>query len=167
MSVRRGTTLYITAKASMLGNLMPHDIIALSHRENTPALLRKASSETSVHKAIYVNTDARAVIHAHPPYGILVSMIHDILVPPDLEGSYLLGKVPVVKLQNNIDLKEKAHIIGTVMKEHTVVLISGHGSFARGQKLEEAYMLTTSLELSAFLFYHTVHPGKTDCTFAT
>jgi len=40
------------------------------------------------------------------------------------------------------------------MKTNRVVLIRSHGSFARGETLEEAYMLTSTLEASAFYLWH-------------
>jgi L-fuculose-phosphate aldolase len=46
------------------------------------------------------------------------------------------------------------------LKEHKIVLVRGHGSFARGDMLEEAFMYTTSLESSAFFLYHLHNAGK-------
>lgn len=46
------------------------------------------------------------------------------------------------------------------LKDYKVVLVRGHGSFARGDMLEEAYMLTSSLEASSFFLYHLKGNGK-------
>jgi len=40
-----------------------------------------------------------------------------------------------------------------LLKEHRVVLVRGHGSFAASQLLEEAYYYTTVLEQSCRLLY--------------
>jgi len=151
MSVRIGNTLYVTARGTMLGRLKQTDIIRLTDKEDTSP---KASSETPIHRSIYNNTDTHSIIHTHPPYGTLLSMIEDVFIPLDWEGSFLLKKVPVLVLQKNIHIEEKCLMIGRLMKNHKAILIRGHGSFVRGNSLEEAYMLTSSLESSAFFVYN-------------
>jgi L-fuculose-phosphate aldolase len=39
-----------------------------------------------------------------------------------------------------------ADIIAQALKQHRIVMVHGHGSFAVGQLLEEAYSYTTTLE---------------------
>jgi L-fuculose-phosphate aldolase len=41
-----------------------------------------------------------------------------------------------------------ADIIAQALKKHRIVMVHGHGSFAIGQLLEEAYSCTTTLEES-------------------
>lgn len=160
MSTRTGDKIHITKRASMLGHLKPADIIELGLEKNDSNLLPMASSEVPVHQAIYKNTSALAIIHTHPPYATLLSMIEDELIPLDLEGSYHLKKVPVVTLKKTIGSEEAASIVSEHLKDYKVVLVRGHGSFARGDMLEEAYMLTSSLEASSFFLYHLKGNGK-------
>jgi L-fuculose-phosphate aldolase len=49
--------------------------------------------------------------------------------------------------------KHIADNIATLLKDYRVVLVQGHGSFATGQLLEEAYHLTAILEQSCRLLY--------------
>ncbi len=154
MSVRQGQKIFITRRASMLGQLKEGDIIEMGINKNDAHVLM-ASSEFVVHKAIYKNTSALSVLHAHPPYATLLSMTEDELIPVDSEGSYLFKKVPVVSLEKTIGSDEASHVVSEYLKDYKVVLMRGHGSFARGDMLEEAYMLTSSLEASAFFLYHT------------
>jgi len=154
MSVRAGEHFYITRRGSMMGRLSAADIIKLDlERPDDPNILL-ASSESVVHRAIYHKTGSLAVVHAHPPYGTLLSMTDDELVPVDLEGSYHLKRVPVASSEDAIASHEAAQIVSDHLKDHRIVLMRGHGSFARGNTLEEAYMLTSSLESSAFYLYH-------------
>ncbi len=154
MSVRTGKHLYLTRRGSMLGRLTAADIIKLDlERTDDPNILL-ASSEFVVHRAIYIKTDALAVIHAHPPYGTLLSMAYGELIPVDFEGSYHLKRIPVATSENAVASQESAKIVSDHLKDHRIVLMRGHGSFARGETLEEAYMLTSSLEASAFYLYH-------------
>jgi len=48
---------------------------------------------------------------------------------------------------------ELAEEIAQALKEYKVILVRGHGSFAVGQLLEEAYYYTTTLEESCHLLY--------------
>jgi L-fuculose-phosphate aldolase len=158
MSVRNGRTIYITRKGSMLGRLKEGDIVGLDMDADDPELLSIASSEVPVHNAIYANTGSQAVIHAHPPYATLLSMTESYLAPVDWEGSYFFRKIPVLNTKKTGNREDAARTVGRSMEGHKVVLMRSHGSFARGDTLEEAYMLTSSLEASAFFIYHLQHP---------
>ena len=154
MSARIGNTIYITRKGAMLGRLNRTDIVTLDIDKDDPDLSRTASSEAPVHRAIYQSTDALAIVHAHPPYATLLSMTEDTLIPVDWEGSYFFKKIPVLTSKKTGSRKDLAGLIGKHMENHKIILVRGHGSFARGDTLEEAYMLTSSLEASAFFIHH-------------
>jgi L-fuculose-phosphate aldolase len=154
MSVRQGNRIYITGRGAMLGRLNRTNIIKIDIDKDDPEISRRASSETPVHRAIYRETDALAIVHAHPPYATLLSMTEDLLVPVDWEGSYFFKKIPVLTAKKTVSRKDAAGMIGKRMKDHKAILVRGHGSFARGDTLEGAYMLTSSLEASAFFIYH-------------
>jgi L-fuculose-phosphate aldolase len=158
ISVRIGSKISITRRGSMLGRIKDGDLVDVDLHKPDSHVLR-ASSEIVVHRAIYRNTSALAVVHAHPPYATLLSMINDELVPVDSEGSYLFKKVPVVSVEKTIGSLESAELVSEALKDYKVVMLRGHGSFARGDLLEDAYMLTSSLEASAFFIYH-LNEGK-------
>lgn len=163
MSVRVVDRIYITRRASMLGKLRQKDVVELElGQDNTQ--VPAASSELVVHTAIYQNTNGLAVIHTHPPYATLLSMVHDEIIPIDAEGMYLFTKIPVVAPENPIGSRESAGLVSTQLKEHTIVLVRGHGSFARGDTLEEAFQYTTSLESSSFFLWHLCHAAHNDGT---
>lgn len=155
MSVRTAEGICITRTKSMLGRIAPGDLVEVDAAGPHPNDGR-ASSELIVHRAIYRATGAGAVVHAHPPYATLLSMLQDELCPVDSEGCYLLEKVPVVDLGRSITigLPESARAVSEALKENRIVVLKGHGSFARGETLEDAYMLTSSLEASSFYLYH-------------
>ncbi len=50
--------------------------------------------------------------------------------------------------------EEAAHAASELMRTNRVILIRAHGSFSRGETLEEAYMLTSTLEASAFYLWN-------------
>lgn len=153
MSIRAGNKMFLTRRGSMLGRLAKRDIVEIDVEHDDSTILM-ASSEVVVHRAVYRNTSALAVVHTHPPYATLLSMIEDEIIPIDSEGSYLFKKIPVVSTERTIGSQEAAIIISEYLKDYKVVILRGHGSFARGDMLEEAYMITSSLEASAFFVCH-------------
>jgi L-fuculose-phosphate aldolase len=159
MSTRVVNRLYITRRASMLGKLRQQDVIELELGQDN-SQVPMASSELVVHTAIYKNTSALAIIHAHPPYATLLSMLQYEIVPVDTEGKYLFTKIPVVTPEKAIGSEESARLVSEQLKDFKIVLVRGHGSFARGDTLEEAFMYTTSLESSSFFLWHLTNSGK-------
>jgi L-fuculose-phosphate aldolase len=158
MSLRIAENIYITRRGSMLGRILPDDLVEVD-LEKPDSHVPRASSELVVHRAVYRNTSALAIVHAHPPYATLLSMLMDELIPVDSEGSNLFKKVPVVSASRPAGSEEAAGLISECLKDSKIVMMRGHGSFARGDMLEEAYMLTSSLEASAFFLYH-LEAGK-------
>ncbi|MBP1734543.1 MAG: L-fuculose-phosphate aldolase [Deltaproteobacteria bacterium] len=159
MSARVVDRIYITRKSSMLGKLQQKDVIELELGKDDPQA-QMASSELVVHTAIYRNTSALAIIHAHPPYATLLSMLKDEIVPVDTEGLYLFKRAPVVSPAKTIGSEESAAFVSEQLKENKIVIIKGHGSFARGETLEEAFMYTSSLESSCFFLWNLHIAGR-------
>ena len=147
MSVRQGDRILITRRGSMLAQLEERDVIETGLDEND-ANVTLTSTEIGVHRAIYQATSALAVVHTHPPYAIAQSLVKDEIVPVDSEGSYLLHKVPVVQTVLTAGSKEVAEVLPRWLKEYDIVLLRGHGPFAIGHLLEEAYQLTSVLEMT-------------------
>lgn len=145
MSVRLGDRLVITRRGSMLGNLKESDLIETGLSKND-SHITLASTEIGVHRAIYQNTPALAIVHAHPVYATALSLIDDEIIPIDSEGQYMLHKIPVIGFEHTVGSAEVARILPEYLKEYKIVMIRGHGSFAVGQLIEEAYQWTSSLE---------------------
>jgi len=147
LSIRLGEHLIITRRASRLGCLEEHDLIETGinkNDRNTPL----ASTELAVHRAIYRETPALAVVHAHPPHAVALSLTETEIVPIDTEGLSTLGRVPVLGWHMDIKPGGLADIIAQALKQHQIIMVHGHGSFAIGQLLEEAHNYTTALEES-------------------
>jgi len=137
----------------MLGMMKEDDLVILDMNNPGPDI-KRASSEFVVHRTIYNQCDCAAVLHAHPPYATLLSMLFDEIIPHDLEGKNLFEMVPIVSAEKAIGSEESSQVISDGLKEHRIVMLRGHGSFAKGATLEEAYMQTSSLEASSFITYH-------------
>lgn len=148
LSIRLRSRIFITRRGAMLGCLQEHDLIetGISKNDRSTPL---ASTELAVHRAIYKATPARAVIHAHPPHAIALSLTSTEIVPNGAEGLAVVGRVPVLGWNTTVKPGELAETIAEALKEHRAVMVHGHGSFAIGQLLEDAYNCTTVLEESS------------------
>ncbi len=148
LSVRRGSRVLITRTGSKLGHLTPRDVV------ETPLAPDKrrhplASMELLAHLAIYQAAGADAIVHAHPPSAIALSFVEDRIVPVDSEGAIVLREVPVIRAERVVASPEVARQAASLLRDHRVVVVAAHGSFAVGQSLEEALSVTTTLEMSA------------------
>ena len=148
MSVRIGDRLVITRRGSMLGRLRPEDLIETGLFKDDSGIAL-ASSEIVVHRAVYARTSAQAILHTHPPHGIALSLELDEIVPVDSEGSYLLHRVPVVAAEKTIGSTEMAEVLSEALSPYKLCMLRGHGLFATGHLLEEAYQWSSAFEASA------------------
>ncbi|MHA1369566.1 MAG: class II aldolase/adducin family protein [Promethearchaeota archaeon] len=158
ISVRRGSKMYITRRGSMKGDLHPIDIVEVD-LEKLESSIVIASTETYIHKNIFLRTPALATIHCHPPNTVALSMFYtdvlkqDHIIPIDVEGHYLLKKVPIITLENPTGSKEMEETIPEVLKNYSIMILRGHGVFSRGPNLTEAYNWITVLEEAATIIF--------------
>jgi L-fuculose-phosphate aldolase len=145
ISMRFGDQVLISRRGSMLGRLKERDIIETGLNKKDSGIVL-ASTELIVHRAIYQATPAQAIVHAHPRRAIAFSLARDEIVPIDNEGSYLLKKVPVVEVEFASGTPQMANTIANALKAYKVVMLRGHGSFAIGQTLDEAFQWTDALD---------------------
>ena len=146
LSIRLGENIIITRRGSQLGCLEENDLIETGISKNNRAT-PLASVELPVHRAIYQQTTAQAIVHAHPPHAVALSMAETEIVP-NTEGLSVIGRVPVLGWNMEIIPGGLADVIAQALRQHRIVMVHGHGSFAIGQLLEEAYSFTTALEES-------------------
>jgi len=147
ISVRMGDNIIITRRGCMLNNLHESDLIETGICKNSRST-PLASSELPVHRGIYQNTGASAIVHAHPPHAIALSLTEREIIPNTVSGQETVGLVPVVGWDMEVKPGGLADIIGQTLNQNKIVMVRGHGSFSTGQLLEEAYELTTALEES-------------------
>lgn len=144
LSIRLRDRIIITRRGSMLNCLEEHDLIETGVSRNNRSTPR-ASTDLAVHRAIYRETQALAVVHAHPPHATALSLI-ETEIAPSTEGMSVVGTVPVVGWNMEIKPGGLADIVAQALKQYRIIMVHGHGSFAIGQLLEEAYNFTTILE---------------------
>ena len=144
--------MVITRRSAMLGCLDEHDLIETGVSKNdrsTPL----ASVELCVHRAIYQQTPALAIVHAHPPHAIALSLTGTEIVPRDSEGLSIMKRVPVLGWHKKIEPGGLTELIAKELSQHQIIIVHTHGSFAIGQLLDEALHYTTTLQESCKVLY--------------
>jgi len=151
LSEREGDTIYITRTGSQLGRLRAGDIIAVPV-EPYAGSDEGASSELVVHRAIYqALPQAGGVCHAHSMSAVLCAMLGDTVSPLDSEARFLMGDVPVLEAVQTIGSQQVAQLMSEVLQTVPVAILRGHGPFAAGATLEDAYRWVSVLEYSCKL----------------
>ncbi|MGE0600884.1 MAG: class II aldolase/adducin family protein [Dehalococcoidia bacterium] len=144
LSVRNGHEMWITGTGTMLGRLRErHMSLVLPDGTHTGP---PPSSDTLLHSTVYALGGAQAVVHAHPHHAIAMTFETLKFVPPDFEGQHFLEDVPVVPQGPN-----QVEQIAAALQSRLVVILQGHGAYARGQTLWEALHWITALEESAHI----------------
>ncbi|MHC1605438.1 MAG: aldolase [Candidatus Methanofastidiosia archaeon] len=159
ISVRSGDRLFITRRGSMVGDLRPGDIIETGVSADDSGIVL-ASTEIKVHRAIYKKTPALAIIHAHPPHAIAMSMLCEEIIPRNVEGSYFYHKIPVVDVKLGVGSDELAKKVSETLEDYKGVIVRGHGSFVHAKLLEDALSYTSILESACRTEYMLWLAGK-------
>ena len=146
MSVRVDDRVVVTRSGARLGRLSADDLVDSGMSGGD--IPSEASSESSVHLAVYVNSGHLAVIHAHPANAIAVSLLEDSaeFTPQTLEACYYMPRVPIVDAPAGKAVEAAAGEIARMLAEHKVVIARGHGTYSAGASLEDAFQWTSVLE---------------------
>jgi L-fuculose-phosphate aldolase len=147
LSMRLGDRIIIKRRGAQLGRLKPHDLIETGLEKNDSGVAL-ASTELIVHRAIYKQTPALAIVHCHPRTAIAYSLSREEIVPIDNEASYLLKKIPVIWEEFASGSPEMANNVAKTLASYKIIMMRGHGSFAIGQTLDEAFHWSSTLEES-------------------
>ena len=145
ISVRLGDRVVIKRRGAQLGQLKPHDLIETRLDKNDSGVTL-ASTELLAHRTIYMQTPALAICHCHPRTAIAFSLTRDEIVPIDNEASYQLKKVPIIWEEFASGTPEMANHLAKALQSYKIVMLRGHGSFAIGQTLDEAFFWSSTLE---------------------
>ncbi len=135
LSIRLGPNLLITSHGSTLSDLSSCDLIEAPLFD---AECPGASWELPVHRAIYTATPVLAVVHAHPPCAVALSM--------QKSGKHWQGITVTLDAGEGIMPGAMAGEIAGELKKHSIVMVRGHGTFITGKTLDEACRATIAYE---------------------
>lgn len=147
LSVRQGDKILITRRDVMLGDLKEKDLIEVGMEEGSQD--GQASSELLVHRAIYKKNPGQAIVHAHPVSAIAVSLTDNKIMPQDTTGSSVIKSAPIVWVRGSANPTEVARLLPSFLSgDNKIAMVKGHGSFAIGSSLEDAFRYTSVIERS-------------------
>lgn len=152
ISKRIGNTMLISTHGSMLDELEGKIVqVTLGPQSSLDQL---ASSELSMHRAIYRQTEAMAVLHGHGRFSIIESLTTEAahITPEDVESAYYLPTIPIVEGKSGTE--ELAYAVAVALKDHRGALIRGHGVVTKGASVEEAYAILAIIEQACHIRYH-------------
>jgi L-fuculose-phosphate aldolase len=142
MSLRdREESFLITRSGSYLDD--PGELVRVPLFGDVPS---DASSEWRVHRSVYQQTRHRAIVHAHPPYAVAASLVMDEIIPLDSEGKMFCPTIPIAVGEPGS--RELADDVADCLALTGLCIARGHGTFATGKTLEEAYLYTSLAEHS-------------------
>ena len=152
LSIRKSSTLYVTKTGALLGSLSSEDIVSVNL--DNAVRDKGASSETPVHRAIYLaNADVQSVVHAHPPYATALSWDFDVIKPMDSDSLY----IPEIPVLTDCPYGEGSACIAeqfpALLGKHKVAMIRGHGAFSVGRDLREATARISMMENQCRLLF--------------
>jgi L-fuculose-phosphate aldolase len=146
-SLREGDLFLVKRSGAYLDE--PGTLVPVPLEGDIPA---GASRESPVHRAVYSLTPHQALLHVHPPYAVALSFDHERIVPVDPEGILLCPAIPVVTGEPGS--RVLGDRIAHALLHGKIAIARGHGTFAAGETLGEAYLVTSAAEFSCrVLFY--------------
>ena len=157
ISYSNGDLIYISQTAASLDEL-PGCIDPVPFENNSTVGIT-ASSELVAHRSIFETTGCRAILHGHPRFAVVMSMICDEKEScltadcwKDCTKVRLLGDTPVVA--GEIGAGGIARSVPPVIGTTGTAIVYGHGVFSTGKSdFREAFQLLVDVENSCRLEY--------------
>lgn len=150
ISVRTGNKIYITATGTALGLLEEKDVVEIDMNGKEFNANEKASSEKSLHIAIYnLRPDLKAIIHCHSPFTTAFAACGKELSAPIIAENVLyFGKIPVAEygMPSSQKLTDNT---SKLFSEYDAVLMANHGIVAAGETLQKAFLKLETAETYA------------------
>ena len=112
-------------------------------------------SEVKIHACIYkTRPEVQAVVHVHPRYTILMSVLTGSVRPMRQEGAQLVRhKLPVYPHVKTIQSDAEGMELVALLGNSPAILLRGHGAVTTGKNLSEAVMGMAHLEEQARMSY--------------
>ena len=162
-SLRKRDHILITPKGIKKDEIKEEDLSQVSF--DGKVLKGNPSSELDLHLKIYQKEEKiKAIIHAHPPAAIALS-----LAKPDLkslplslpETLLLLGEVPILPYKKPGD-EELSRSVLPFLKKAKAFILAQHGALSVGESLKEAFTFMELVEHACKIFCMSEALGKTN-----
>jgi L-fuculose-phosphate aldolase len=152
-------TILITPHKKSLGFISDEDILTIDTAGNVLEGAGEPSTETTMHCALYGETDSKAVVHLHPPcINSLVS--NDVRLQFDTFETRLILGTSVPILEQDTPTTTDIDALLNAFETANLVFLKRHGVVAVGDDLQEAFALVDVAEEAAQLTINSMLIGK-------
>ena len=156
-------------KMDALPRMMPDDMIVCDLEgymvEAPPGGMQ--CFEVKLHSCVYkTRPEVQSVVHVHPRFTVLMSVLQSRLIPMCNEGAALVKKpLPVYRHNKIVQTDAEGMEVAGLYGDSKAVLLLGHGATTIGGSMDEAFMNMYQLEEQARMNYYGYcaagpdHPG--------
>jgi L-fuculose-phosphate aldolase len=112
-------------------------------------------NEVTIYTGIFkARPDVQAIVHVHPRYTVLLTVLGVTPKPVCNEGAMLVRRpLPLWRHSKLVQTAEEGDDLAATLGNHKAVLMLGHGAVTVGKDLEEAVMHMVNLEEQARMNY--------------
>ena len=147
-----GQTFFIHAYDQPRGEVRPEDLCEVTTEDEQIGGDREMPDETVLHAAVYrVRKDVNVVVHVHPHYAIIPSIVGKDLIPVSSHGAILGAKVDVYPDSEKVVTRERADVVARTMGQERAVVLRGHGAVLGEATIDAALTITLYMEENAKL----------------
>lgn len=159
----------VTASGSWLDRLTPADFVLLGlDGERLGGAGARPSVEWRLHALSYrARPDVRAIVHLHPQYALLVSMLGQPIRRTTLDHSHYLPQIAEVGFAPAGSVELATSAAAACAGGCDAVVLAHHGCSALGDSVEMALRRAQNLEQAAEMTYRLLLAGDNDTTFPT
>jgi len=137
----------ITKTGACADTLQVSELIHCSFNKELP---NNVSLDAGIHKHVYQTlADCNAILHAHNPYTIALTLQAELFSPVDFEGKLYFGELEVIQCEEKNYLGVMPRRIAASLQKQPVAIVQSHGVYASANNIEQAYKWLCSLEQSA------------------
>jgi ribulose-5-phosphate 4-epimerase/fuculose-1-phosphate aldolase len=156
---RDDRSFYINSAASARGALTTGDIVTVDLDGNLVEGSARPPFEFHIHSEIYrVRPDVQAVMHTHPRWSTLLTMVGAPYKPVFAQGA-LLGEIPLVDSPMSVNTRPMGERVAATLAGGTAVLLKSHGAVVVASGIVECFALAAYLEENAHRQYMAMQIG--------
>jgi ribulose-5-phosphate 4-epimerase/fuculose-1-phosphate aldolase len=159
ISYRLNNTIYISQTGSSLDELAGY--IDPCPIDNTTTAAITASSEFKAHKLIYESCSDLAILHGHPKFAVILSMMCDKIDCKNKGKCHIkctskrsIGNIPIIPGEVGTGPTGLSNTLPPAMKDNKGVIVFGHGLFTKGENdFKDAFNILVEIEKMCFERY--------------
>jgi L-fuculose-phosphate aldolase len=156
---RDAASFYINSAASTRGALTMEDIVAVGLDGSLVEGSARPPFEFHIHAEIYrARPDVHAVLHTHPRWSTLLTMVGAPYQVVYAQGALLAG-IPRLDSPLSVSTRASGETVAAALGSHPAVLLKSHGAVIVGSDVIECFALAAYLEENASRQYMAMQIG--------